>query len=464
MRDFTNRARRLGCGLLAGILLASMFGCATSSRPARETWTTLFHRSAKIPADATKEEIVSYVNRNISPIHSWRSTQATVKCTGVLIPLHAQLAVEQPNHFRLMVSTGISGNELDLGSNEEHIWFWAQRMEPKAVMTCRHEEIAAVQDQLPVPFQPEWLMEVLCVSPLQADQAEMHHDPNNRYRVKLVSHHVGESGAVTRKVSTIDLRRGEVTEHELYDAEHRLIAKAELSDYRGFPNTTARLPHHIALTWVEQDLKMNISLNGVEVNPPHLSAEMWHIPQFDDCPVVELHREQLIQPAAGIAGRTPRDKPRAITHYELDAPSGVWMQDQQVHAPDTAPQYAQGATPRIQRPELGSPGQGVPAHANPSANNPYFTQPPSGSSSLAGEQPAEQKNWRDAPGRVNLNDWPAPSRGGQPVADHYSPPPVRTADNSSADEPTAPRKSRDSLIDGVPVHEFEQPVKHSSAN
>lgn len=388
----------------------------------------MFHRSAKIPADASKEHIINYVNQHTEPIHAWRSTKATVNVTGVVIPLQAMLAVEQPNHFRLTVSSGLTGNELDLGSNPDHVWFWVQRMDPQTVMTCRHEEIEAVQDQLQVPFQPDWLMEVLCVKPIDGSEAELIRDPQDPYEVKLVSHHTNESGFVTRRIVTIDLRRGVIVSHQLYDAHHRLIAKADLSDYRDFPHTNARLPHDIQLCWVEQDLKLRISLNGVEVNPPHLSAEIWTAPNPKDCRVVELKRDQLVHPAAGLV-RSEQEKPKAITHYELDAPSGVWLQDQKIRIPKDAP--ATPVEPHASSTKLANAELSTPA------GNPYY-QP--------GDLPGSPHNPLEPP--------PFPDQSARPG--HAR---VQTASNLPADGFAPPRKSRETLIDGIPASEFEPPVR-----
>ncbi|MBR9804313.1 hypothetical protein GYB59_22625, partial [bacterium] len=67
-------------GLL--ILFSSLPGCATSRWNPSEQWASLVHRSAKIPADATKEEIVTYVNQHTAPIESWRSTSARLSVSG----------------------------------------------------------------------------------------------------------------------------------------------------------------------------------------------------------------------------------------------------------------------------------------------------------------------------------------------------------------------------------------------
>jgi len=448
VKDMPHQGERLTAVVMLLVLISSLPGCATSRWNPSEQWASLVHRSAKIPADASKEEILSYVNQHTAPIQSWRSTSARLNVSGVPIPLKAMLAVEQPNHFRLSVSQGLSGqSELDLGSNPDELWFWARQMEPKAVMTCRHQEIAAVQDQLPVPFQPEWLMEVLCVRPLDASDADLMRDPDDPHTVKLVSHHTSENGQTIRKIVTIDLQKGEVVSHQLYDSDHRLIATAELSDYREFPNTSARLPHDITLRWEQQDMKMHVSLNHVEVNPPHIPTEIWAVPQMAEYPVREIRADQLVRPAERAIVRTPRDSPKTVTHYELDRKSGVWLQEQEVvagheravrqaSASETAPAVTPDAVPDSATTNTESAGTVSLGTLSPSADS---TSPPPfpgandhASRSAEGTQTASATEW-------------------------YGPPGGTTS-------PTAEKKSRAGLIDGIPASAFEPPVTNSAAN
>lgn len=407
----------------------------------------MLQRSAKIPAESSKEEIVDYVNQHITPIQSWRASSATLKVTGVPIPLSAMMAVEQPNHFRLTVAGVLSGqNELDLGSNQEKLWFWARQMEPKAVITCRHEEIEAVQDQLPVPFQPEWLMQVMCVAPISCENADLVRDPEDSYSVKLVSHHTNASGSTVRKISTIDLRKGEVRRHQLYDSNHQLLVSAELSDYREFPKTKARLPHDISLRWVQQDMKMHITLNGVEINPPHMPEEIWTIPVIADCPVHELHRDQLLQPASGATPRSLREKPKAITQYELDSPSGAWVQEQEIRVPGQAQRQQMASTQAATDPF--SVHEFQPAAAT---TQPQRSSEPAGKVSLSDLQPPP------FPGTAIPAGNTASTVPGQQVV-------MQTAETPEWAQPASLKKSRETLIDGIPASEFEPPVTNSAAN
>ncbi len=335
-------AGMFSCWLLICVVVSP--GCQTSSARFRPRLPSLLYRSAKIPADASKEEIVDYVNQHIEPIRSWQSTTARVHVSGMPpVPLKAMIAVEQPKKLRVTVSMGLSGqDEFAVGSNQERLWFFMRRMEPKEILTVRHEELERLQNQMPIPFQPDWLMEVLNVSTIDASSASLVRDPDNPYIVKLISHHTNAQGAEVRKSLTVDLRKGEIREHELFDAEHRLIASAELSDYKQFPNTKARLPYSIRLRLPEQDQSVHIELRSVEINPPQLPSNLWAVPQMAGYAVREIGSEQILGSPATLANRRLREKPKAITNYERDPKTGVWIKDQIIQTThnDSAPAFS----------------------------------------------------------------------------------------------------------------------------
>jgi len=323
----------LRCVMLIGLCVLP--GCRFSSWGMPPQWPAMFHGTARIPSDATKEDILAVVNECTIPIHSWRATSAKVGVSGIPVPMGAMIAVEEPNHLRMKVSNPLSGQcEVEIGSNSTDLWFWMREMEPKAILAVCHQDLAVMQQQLPVPVQPDWMMEVLGVKEIDGANAELLRDPENPYIAKLVSHHTNETGHTVRKITTVDLRKGEVREHELFDADHRLVASARLTDYQKFPNTSAKLPRHIKLNWAQQDKTMTLTLNGVEINPPHMPSSLWEAPQIAGCPVKHLGRDQLMQHPTAVANRSLRDKPKAITEYELDQPSGAWMQNQFIKMPD----------------------------------------------------------------------------------------------------------------------------------
>ncbi|MFO0917320.1 MAG: hypothetical protein U0872_03275 [Planctomycetaceae bacterium] len=55
------------------------------------------------------------------------------------------IAVEKANHLRIIVSS-FTGNEVDLGCNEDIFWFWAKRQRPAAIMYAKHDQLDTVRE------------------------------------------------------------------------------------------------------------------------------------------------------------------------------------------------------------------------------------------------------------------------------------------------------------------------------
>src|SRR5262245_35815809 len=129
-----------------------------------------------LAADATKDDVVAYLNENTRKIHSWRTDRAKIRTRGVPVPLDAYIAVESPRNFRLIVKAPMGPREADLGSNQEHFWFWNKQNQEKCVFQARHDEPAKLK-RFPIPFQPDWIIETLGVIDIDPEEVAMHPGP-----------------------------------------------------------------------------------------------------------------------------------------------------------------------------------------------------------------------------------------------------------------------------------------------
>jgi len=89
-----------------------------------------------LPAQPTLGQIIEAVHDNTRRVRTYMAPQATLAVPGVP-KLSAQIACEPPRRFRLRAQTSVTGNELDLGSNDELFWLWVRRHEPPVLLFCR---------------------------------------------------------------------------------------------------------------------------------------------------------------------------------------------------------------------------------------------------------------------------------------------------------------------------------------
>ena len=112
---------------------------------------------------ASREQIIAAVNQNSSRIQSLTVTGATITIPDMMgLPLlNGNIAAERPGRFRLTAGTAVTGQEIDLGSNDELFWMWVRRNTPPAVYFCRHAQFANSNIRQMMPVEPSWLLAAL---------------------------------------------------------------------------------------------------------------------------------------------------------------------------------------------------------------------------------------------------------------------------------------------------------------
>lgn len=243
----------------------------------------------RLPANPSVDDLVLAVNDNVSRLQRWRAGRVKLRANHMPLSLEADLAVEKGRHLRLVVRHALGGgDELDLGCNDDVFWYWARRQKPAAVMYASYDQLDSVRDQLQIPFEPDWLMEALGVSPIPTEGLTLEPIPGTR-TARLVSHHRGASGRLIRKAITVDTCHGRVLEHSVWDSATGVrMAHAEFSNHRIDPASGVVMAHHIQLDWPQADLSLSMDLGHVEINPPALPERIWDMPHPPGCPVMNL--------------------------------------------------------------------------------------------------------------------------------------------------------------------------------
>ncbi len=284
--------RRLKSLALVLVLGCSMWGCA----PVRNWCGQRFGAPPPPcvwPDDITQAELVTRLNENSNRLSSWRTTSATIRIHGRGIlnppPVEALIAVESPRNFRLKAKSPL-GMEADLGSNQEHFWFWNKHNQERGVYQARHDAEPERMRRFPMPFQPDWIMEALGVVAIDPEEPiTMQPGPaTSQHTVLLVADRLSPQGTKVRKYTAVDLCHGVIREHALYDARGQLIARAVLSNHYRDKASNVVLPKTIELDWPQANVQMTISLSNVEVNPEQIPPQIWETPTIRDNPIIDM--------------------------------------------------------------------------------------------------------------------------------------------------------------------------------
>ena len=263
------------------------------------------------------EEVVAHLNQNTNRIQSWRAN--SVKIRADKWSLAGTIAVEKGRHLRLVV-TSLRGNEVDLGCNHERFWVWSREMDPSFV-TCKHENLERARHQLGIPFEPDWLLQALGVSPLPSTGISMELDAANE-QARLVEQVVSVEAAPMRRVVLVDLKRGIVLEHSLYtvsgssNSARTRIAMAKLGDHRLDQESGVVLAHRVLIELPQNNMSMTMNLGEVQINPKSIPSVVWDMPQIRDCQVV--HLDAGVPPGGIRTAIRPATSPSAMDHAPIE--------------------------------------------------------------------------------------------------------------------------------------------------
>jgi len=235
-----------------------------------------------------RQELVDYLNKQNHGLRSWRcmNTKVHVSMPGLPIAqkLSGSLACSAPSQFRLVSDNMIA--HADFGSNGDICWAYIQPGDPM-VLTWKHEDSHLLQ-HLPggLPrLEPDWLMAVLGVQPLDADRYELQNGPSGSREVWLVAVEDSPDGSSLRRVIKVDTVLGVVREHALYDSERQALLRAHLSNYKSCGGH--RLPHTVKIQFPQRETELTLNFTGIETDC-QIADALWQPPRGKNIEVVDL--------------------------------------------------------------------------------------------------------------------------------------------------------------------------------
>jgi hypothetical protein len=244
-----------------------------------------------LPPGATREQIVAAVNANSSRVHSLSTTNAsiTIPDTMNLPLLTANIAAERPGRVRITAGTALTGQELDVGSNDEVFWMWVRRNQPPGVYFCRHDQFANSAIRRMMPVEPAWLLSALGMTELDPAQVVDGPLPRSDGTVELRSVMPSASGTLQR-VTVIDARRAWVVGQYVYDPSGQtLLASAVAESHEYYPAEQVSLPQRISLQLPTAGMALKIDMGQVQIN--QLAGDpnqLWAMPALEGYPRYDL--------------------------------------------------------------------------------------------------------------------------------------------------------------------------------
>jgi hypothetical protein len=237
-------------------------------------------------------EFVGYLNRQAGYLQTVRydDIDVSIKLPNQWVPglNNGMIVCGKPNHFRMTAALIAGGKQLDIGSNANEMWMYVKQSDPQ-YLYCSHSEFPKVQDNLPVKFEPAWVLQALGMTT---------YDPNpEKYTVRYVPNrdsydlYYYDTTAAGEKVLKLTEFAANMTGDTAPDVRRHVVLTADakqkiavatikkvsnqkvgVDPASGNP-TWVQVPTEVTLEWPQQNVKMDLQLGRIKLNETLTTTE-----------------------------------------------------------------------------------------------------------------------------------------------------------------------------------------------
>jgi len=230
--------------------------------------------TAPVPADPLVQE----VGRLTAGATSFEADLTAEVHRRLTIRLHGGIVYQKPRSC-LFWLTSVVGTEFEMGSDDQHFWFWGRRMDRPVLYHAAHAEYA--RTMLKPGLHPDWMMDCLGLAGV-ADGGVV--EGGDRVRVRRDER--SAAGRPLTRVTVIDRKERRVIGNYLYDAAGLLISSIEITRVEWM----AGVPVPAEMQVVGDGTTIKLTLSNRAVNRSHPAAEFAR-PFGRISPAVDLARE-----------------------------------------------------------------------------------------------------------------------------------------------------------------------------
>lgn len=215
--------------------------------------------------------VIDEINNRNALIQTMNCEVAILASQEVTVRLNADVYFEKPNNFRMKTYSFV-GLETDIGSNNQHFWFWSKRLDPPALYYGKHENVH--KSGLRTPFNPKWVMELLSIIQIEQNEQSRLSVYDEKY-LALVEPRISTTGLSVQKITLIDPNQQAIIGHYLLGANNRMILSCEIAEYH-YVNQVM-VPKKMKIIWHEENVVLLWSISEVRINES-LDSNNWILP------------------------------------------------------------------------------------------------------------------------------------------------------------------------------------------
>lgn len=185
------------------------------------------------------EEIIQKINEQNNKI---KEVYAEITLGSLFFQKKGSVCYEKENNFKLSIK-----NKLEIGSNNQFIWFWADHLRPKSLYYCETQKIK--QSRLKKIFYPSNIKKILGVCEIKSNG------------VVLSGNTVKE---IDEEIETLTIIENELIKQYLFYENSNLILDINIISYQKIENFI--LPKKIKINWVLENIKFEITIEKIKIN------------------------------------------------------------------------------------------------------------------------------------------------------------------------------------------------------
>lgn len=243
----------------------------------------------------TLEQLTSAINRNSLMVRNMMTEDATIMVPGVLFQLRSRITFERPKRLRVQAGVGMTGQELDFGSNDDLFWIWVRRNPSQETWYCRHDQFPTSPLRNMVPIEPDWIIEALGITeflPTDRHEGPFQTEDGN---LMIVTRKQTAAGVFVKK-TTLGAKTGWVLRQEMYSPQNELVALSVSRDHRYDQVSGILYAQRIDVQCQGAEGKMTIDLGTPKFNAPvPFASSMFTMPTFDGFKPVDLCSAEFFQ-------------------------------------------------------------------------------------------------------------------------------------------------------------------------
>lgn len=210
-------------------------------------------QAPKINNKIDPNNIINDINKKNKQI---KKIYADVYVDNFFIKSEGFVCYEKENNFKFIIK-----NKIEIGSNENFIWFWIYNLKPKSLYYCETKKLN--QSRLKKIFYPNNIKRMLGICELQSNNIKI--DNNEIFILEF-----------DNDIEIITILRNNLINEYLFYEKSNLKLSIKINDYQTIENY--KLPKNITLRWIEEKININLIVSNIKIN--EFEFKNWQIPDY----------------------------------------------------------------------------------------------------------------------------------------------------------------------------------------